>query len=248
MTSQDIIPDVMGPFHVVKGSHRGRPVFFAVADPQDVIQRHHMSGHFYERPELAKIRAAYRPGGLFFDFGANVGNHSLFAALILKAEVVPVEPNPVAAALLRANVLLNRVESQVELQWLGVGVSDAAGSGMAVQAPVHNLGAGRLVEGGELRLVVADDVVGDRPAAFIKIDTEGMELNVLRGLSKTIARDRPTIFVEVDDDNLEGFCDWIEINRYAILDRFKRYRRGENFLIVPEEHEEFMHLKDGVSL
>ncbi len=233
-------PIVMGPCHVIRGDHSGQPVFFAVDAPDDVIQRHHMAGRFYERPELKIIRGAFKQGGRFVDLGANVGNHSLFAALILRAsEVVPVEPNPMAFNLLRANMVLNRVDTRVDMRWLGFGVSDRASSGHSVAAPKGNLGGGRIGPGGgDVRLVTGDTVVGEKPADFIKIDTEGMEMQVLAGLAGTVARDRSVIFVEVDDENLEAFVTWLEAQDYLVANRHRRYKRGENFLIVPEERAE----------
>jgi Met-10+ like-protein len=53
-------------------------------------------GVFYEREEL-EIIATHFKGGTFVDIGANVGNHSIFAAKFLGAsKVIAFEPNPTA--------------------------------------------------------------------------------------------------------------------------------------------------------
>jgi methyltransferase FkbM-like protein len=67
---------------------------------------------------------------------------------------------------------------------------------------------------------------------FIKLDVEGMELDVLRGAEKFIESYRPTMFVEVDNQNAAGFNDWVASNGYRISERFRRYPQCENFLIV----------------
>ncbi|MEO0678151.1 MAG: FkbM family methyltransferase [Pseudomonadota bacterium] len=230
-------PDTFGPYTIVRGQYGRHPVVFAVDHPEDVIQRHHAQGRFYERPELAMIRKAFPANGRFIDIGANVGNHTLFAALVMNArEVVPVEPNARAYNILRANILINAVEDRVDAAWLGFGVGAEAAGGFSLRAPKSNLGAGRMVpEGGNIPVITGDHVVGDAPADFIKIDTEGMEMAVLAGLETTIARDRPAMFIESDDDEREAFLAWLEAHAYVILDTYKRYKVGENFLLVAEE-------------
>src|SRR5688500_7711411 len=56
-------------------------VKFFVANEGDHIQRFHLQGRFYEAEELELIGRYFR-NGVFVDIGANVGNHSLYAALI----------------------------------------------------------------------------------------------------------------------------------------------------------------------
>ena len=69
----------------------GPDVQFLVRSQSDYIQSHFLTGHFYSEPELKLIQQHYR-GGVFLDVGANVGNHSLFAAKVLNApRVIAVE-------------------------------------------------------------------------------------------------------------------------------------------------------------
>ena len=131
---------------VVSRRLNGVEVFFAVADPEDLIQRRHMRGQFYEPEELAIIAAHFRPGGVFLDVGANVGNHSVYVGAYLRpARIIVVEPNPPAIALLRINVRLNQLGGVVDERLLGCGFADRAMRGEAV-APPGNLGAARLRE------------------------------------------------------------------------------------------------------
>jgi len=217
-------PETFGPYKIVRGQWAKRDVLFAVDNPDDVIQRHHAKGVFYERPELGMIRRAFPKNGRFIDIGSNVGNHALFAALILRArDVVVVEPNKRAYDILRLNLLINGVAVQVDTRWLGYGISDVAAEGFAVRAPKKNLGGARMVAGeGRIPVVPGDVVVGADRADLIKVDTEGMEMAVLAGLSSTIARDRPTFFIESDDEDREAFLAWVEENNYVILDQYKR--------------------------
>jgi FkbM family methyltransferase len=208
-----------------------------VANPGDAIQKEHMAGRFYEPDELDIIRRHFRPGGVFLDIGSNVGNHAVFAALVLHAaRVVVIEPNPVAIAVLRANAALNRLEAVIDCRWLGVGLGAASAEGFGVRAGPMNLGGGRMVEGvGDLRILAGDEITGGDHVDFLKIDVEGMELDVLAGLAATIARCRPSIFIEVDDHNQAGFDTWVADHGYRIAARHKRYMRNENFMLVPQD-------------
>jgi hypothetical protein len=88
---------------------------------------------------------------------------------------------------------------------------------------------------GDIPAVPADRVIDDRTPGMIKIDVEGMEMQVLRSLKKTIARCAPRIFIEVDDENHEDFTAWVADNGYQSVERYKRYKRNENYLLVHRE-------------
>ncbi|MEX3015245.1 FkbM family methyltransferase [Gymnodinialimonas hymeniacidonis] len=238
---RDQKPVALGKFHIGCAFFDGRRVMFAVDNPNDEIQRHHLAGEFYEPEELDIIRKAFTPGTNFIDIGSNVGNHAVYVAMVLDAaKVVAFEPNPAAYEVLTANVVLNGLEDVVDLSWLGYGVSNQNSDGFGVEYWGGNLGGAKLVEldGGNISLRKADDMLGDVRADFVKIDVEGMELTVLEGLDATIARDRPTMFIEIDNVNRDGFLAWVENKSYRIVDTFQRYGSNENFLLAPSEKGE----------
>ncbi|WP_226688436.1 FkbM family methyltransferase [Ruegeria arenilitoris] len=222
---------------VVRARVHDRTVFFSVINPKDTIQKCHFGGAFYEVEELGMISEHFPVGGSFLDIGANVGNHSLYLALFLHASlVVPVEPNPVAAEILVSNLHLNGMESKVDFNWVGYGVSNEARSDLGVSWNARNLGGGKLIEQqGSIPVVPAAELVKDRSFDFIKIDVEGMEIAVLESLLPSLGQNRPVIFVEVDDKNATEFHELIATNGYEVVDQFRRYRVNENFLIKPSE-------------
>lgn len=215
----------------------GRDVTFTVADATDHIQSHHARGEFYEPEELDIIRQFCLFGSVFVDIGANVGNHSLFVGLYLRPErIIPFEVNPTAVAILTANLAANGLEPLCELDHLGLGLSDHRGRAGKVVAPAQNLGGARIRPGGAgaVKLRKGDAFLADRRVDFIKIDVEGMEMDVLRGLAATIAASKPRLFVEVDNVNRDAFLAWVDANRYLVVDRFQRYLANENFMLVSE--------------
>jgi hypothetical protein len=105
-----------------------------------------------------------------------------------------------------------------------------------LRTPKNNLGGTRVESGGgPVHLRVGDALFSGRPIDFIKIDVEGMEMRVLRGLKRVISEQRPNIFVEVQDYNQRPFEGFLNRNRYIIVARYRRYAVNENFMVVPVE-------------
>ena len=211
-----------------------RDVTFCVNMENDPIQRHHRKGTFYELKELRALGAIFPKGGLFVDIGANVGNHSVFAAQHLgAAKVIPFEPNPLAYDLLIQNVLVNALRDVVDLSLLGVGLSDRQSGGFAMEQRSRNLGGARMLAGqGELEVYRADDLLPDALPDMIKIDVEAMEMQVLAGLSGILERCRPVLLVEVDLENDEAFADWMAAAGYEVVRTYQRYKSNRNHIIA----------------
>lgn len=162
----------------------------------------------YERGVLAFLRDAAAlagPDAVFFDVGANVGQHSLFLAPRV-ARVHAFEPWDQARIRLERNLAVNNV-ANVVLHPFGLG--DASGEHPFFIPASANLGTGSFVPdvnanatGARLPVRRGDEVVAalaiDR-VDVIKIDTEGFEVKVLAGLAGTLARDRPVVVFELSE-------------------------------------------------
>lgn len=214
---------------------RGRQVTFCTDMEADPIQRKNRAGAFYETSDLYLLDAYFPKGGTFVDIGANIGNHSLYFALLLGAgRVIPFEPNPVCWRLLIQNVLVNGLWDRFDLSHLGVGLSDHAADGYGMEARARNVGAAAMMPGeGQIAVHRADMLLDGVRPDFIKIDVEGMEMAVLAGLSGLLARVRPNLFVEVGAENDAAFRDWVAGQHYQILLARQRYRKAANYLIGP---------------
>lgn len=219
----------------VEADIAGQQIRFFVHNPADVIQRHHAKGEFYEPEELALMSAYMQPGTRYLDVGANVGNHVIYLARCAGLRnLVVIEPNGPAQAVLRINLALNGLEDRVDAAFLGYGLSDRPGRAQ-MYSQQDNLGGAYCVDApdGPFELRTGDDLLGDRSFDFIKIDTEGMELRCLAGLKGLIGRCRPVLFVEVDNANVAGFRSWCEDKGYVVRKRFRRYLANENYLVTP---------------
>ncbi len=213
-----------------------KPVIFCTDMENDPIQRNHRRGNFYEAKELTGLKEIFPKGGTFVDIGANVGNHSLYAAMFLDAgRVVPIEPNPLAYRLLVQNVLVNRLQGVFDLSVLGVGLSDEETGGYAMQKKERNLGGAKMLSGkGDLQVFRGDTLLKDTYPDMIKIDVEGMEMSVLAGLSEVVAEHKPVLLVEVDNENEEAFMQWVADSGYDVTETVQRYRLNKNHLLKPK--------------
>lgn len=212
-----------------------KSVAFLVRNSDDAIQKNFLQGRFYAEDELNKIRENYT-GGTFLDVGANVGNHSLFAAIIMGApKVIAIEPNPNSYQILRCNIALNDLNSVIE--HFPIGLSCYDGRGALESEEENNLGHTviRNMDNGSIDLRAGDDLFRSEEIGFVKIDVEGMELDVLRGLHATIHRCRPPLMVEVDDTNSLEFFELIKNIGYDIESKSKVYKNNCYYLILPNQ-------------
>ena len=147
--------------------------------------------------------ALARPGQVFIDVGANQGYYTVkLGYLVGKAGAVfSFEPNPELYRFLFDNVSINGLASRVKTYCVAAG--DAPGQSV-LRFPYHNMGGGRVaipgntvtrqadgIDGGSCLVDIAriDDVLPVGTVAdLIKIDVEGYEPLVIRGMGETLAR------------------------------------------------------------
>lgn len=197
------------------------------------IERDQTRGDFFEAEELHALMRRVAPGSRIVDVGANTGNHTVFfAGPMQAASVLPFEPLPDVAAILRRAVAANHL-SNVDLSQLGIGLSDGPGRVNAVRSERGGLGASRLVDdpAGEIPVMRLDDALTNG-VDFLKIDVESMEMRVLAGAEATIARERPLIFIEIANDNTLAFFEWMTLRNYRV-ERIFSDKGHSNYLIAP---------------
>lgn len=183
-------------------------------------------------------RHVVRPNDLAFDIGANVGDRSA-ALLHIGARVVAVEPNPELATYLRAKYSyhprIQIVEAGVgaleEQRTLYVSSNSAISTLNADWVEAMNQRSGW--EDGrpqwnrpqQIRMTTLDALIREHGLpAFVKIDVEGFELQVLSGLTQPI----PALAFEITPE----FADPLVacINLLEALDHYEyNFSEGEGF-------------------
>lgn len=200
-----------------------------------VIEREQTRGAFFEQTELAYLVSRIAPGGTIVDVGANTGNHTAFFSRFANPKrVIPVEPAPHAILALTRTVAENSL-GNVDLSRLGVGAGAGRGTYDLELSEGGGLGATQLKprEDGAVQVYPLDELIDER-VAFIKIDVESMEMQVLEGAKTLISQYRPSIFIEIVDENIRPFLKWIDANGYRI-DKVFPDKAHANYFIMPDD-------------
>jgi precorrin-6B methylase 2 len=137
----------------------------------------------YESELSRAYRRLIARDALIYDIGANDGFTTLiFAQLAPDGHVYAFEPKPHGLVELERNLNANpALASRVTVAPVAVG---GASSSTSVDAFVAQ----------------------NRPPAFVKIDVDGSELDVLEGMSETLQAHAPALIVEVHSRELERRC------------------------------------------
>jgi FkbM family methyltransferase len=189
--------------------HEGREFSIRGFSEEDLLfKRWQRSGRFYELDLLTGIRSIAKEG-VFIDAGAHVGNHSIFFNAFCKCTtLVAVEPGASSYSLLSENLKANFPGEQDWIKAVRF-ILDEIGVGSKSLADIDNSNtASRSVvcNGNEkcdcitIDQLIENLGIAGSPVSCLKIDTEGMELQVLRGSRETIERWRPIVAAEASSD------------------------------------------------
>jgi FkbM family methyltransferase len=145
-----------------------------------------------------------RPGTCAVDVGANLGIHALVLAACVgdSGKVHAFEPVPSICARMEENLKLNGV-TNVELHQEALG--SVSGDVVFDANPADfNVGKGRVTPQGDITVPIGtiDDRLGGltQPVSVVKIDTEGHELEVLKGAGDLLNKHRPAMLMELNPE------------------------------------------------
>ena len=174
------------------------------------------------------VQEAFRrllgPGDVLYDVGANIGFFSLVGARLVEpgGRVYAFDPVPENAEAVRVNAALNGIGNVTVLERAA-----GAARGRDRLLRVEDLSWSQLesqgwhpktVDAVEVEVVPIDELVASgevQPPTLVKIDVEGAELDVVRGMAQTIERHRPAIVCELHD-TAAGFVELMESHGYSV--------------------------------
>jgi len=157
----------------------------------------------FEEKAIMQCAQFIRPDGMVIDVGANIGLHAVRFAQVAKAgKVICFEPARSTFA-----YLLQNVKDVPNVVPLNIALSDSNGlqnffvaadnafSGLkdTKRKPILRQEAVACFAGD----AILQQLVQDQRVDLVKIDVEGLETQVLRGMKEFIARHRPVIFCEI---------------------------------------------------
>lgn len=206
---------------------------FSISMPYDSIQAHQLAGKFYESDELEYLRKTLKPGLAIADIGAHVGNHSTYLwQYLMPRSLIPFECNKDIINILKQNIGLNSMHD-VNLSHLGIGIGHDNYRARIFSPDIRNSDNTKLIADNSGDIEVHPlDALPCGPLEFLKIDVEGMELDVLAGAKNIIRDNRPDIMIDIDDFLLPAFKCWLNDNHYIIRKIFSHPGHA-NFYVVP---------------
>jgi FkbM family methyltransferase len=157
----------------------------------------------HEERETKFIECTVKPGMIVADIGANVGILTLAMARAVgeAGAVYSFEPEPANLALLQRNIERNGYAERVHV--VDKAVAESGGSATLYVAN-HNKGEHSIIdgvvagsEGVNVQTICLDDFfaeIGARPD-FVKIDVQGAEMRVLRGMERMMREGFPQVIL-----------------------------------------------------
>jgi FkbM family methyltransferase len=194
----------LGKEKILEFEYDGTPVkLFLPTGPIDLIQRDILWKRTFFHPESLEMIRALMPmdGERILDIGAYIGNHTVYFAKICgAAEVESFEPVRSSFRALERNAKLNNVNAKLHNFGLGAAAGEAR-----VNLVETNAGGSALQHfaGGGVRVAPLDSL-DLAPFRAMKIDVEGMAVEVLQGARRTIETHWPSIVVEAFPHEFEA--------------------------------------------
>lgn len=195
----------------------------------------------YEPDVFGAIINMLPENGTIVDVGANWGHHSFFAAMEKNATVFSFEPNPTVYRDLADIRVDLKLENSVHIYNCGLSSADTnftltqIGFESGVGSVSESFVTDRLLLKNWLSKILEKPIkhivhcktldkilINEKKRIdLIKLDCEGVELEVLRGATKTIIKDRPNIVFELhtdeNADNYKCFKDFFFDLNYSLF-------------------------------
>jgi FkbM family methyltransferase len=194
----------------------------------------------WAKAESDLFASILRPGAVVLDVGANIGVHTVFFSKAVGpgGQVVAFEPQRLVYQSLCANLAINSL-TNVDALNVGVGASCGALSLPRLDYTTgQNFGGISLAadQNGDEVSVATLDSLGLSSVYFIKVDVEGMELEVLRGGEALITNSRPILYVEnAEESRSHALIEYLLSIDYHLYWHFSPFFTADNYLGVAED-------------
>ena len=175
-----------------------------------------------EEPEYALLSSLLDEGDWAIDVGANIGHYTKrMSDLVGQAgRVIAFEPVVDTFSLLAANV--QNCEFQ-NVTLLNAAASDATGLA-SISIPHFENGTLNYYEasinhedqGLSVMTMAIDSLQLNLPVRLVKIDAEGHELSVLKGMHQLLKREKPVLIVEVSSHEVHSFIESFGYSRETL--------------------------------
>lgn len=199
-------------------------IYISITDPNEFIQKQLILNGAYEKEINNLLKLLLDSNTVFFDVGANIGVHSLFAAR--KANFVySFEPVPQLVNIFRRNIRINRLSN---IKVFNCALADYCHETYFYIAKRKDFGSHSLLTGVmadsitkiKVQVDIFDDFFfkySDGRRSIVKIDVEGAESLVLKGCSRSFRAWPKPIFIFETGDRL---ADQLGESAKSVINKF----------------------------
>jgi FkbM family methyltransferase len=181
----------------------------------------------HEFNDMAFLLHFLRHEDVFFDIGANVGSYTLLASGIIKAKSIAIEPIASTFYILKKNIELNKLNNVASIINAGAGgqegvltFSSDEGAGNHVIS-IRDVNKNNTIQ---VSVITIDSLLDTLKPALIKIDVEGYETEVLKGMIETLALSSlKAIIIELNGSGARYGYNEDDIHRLLLQNNFNPY-------------------------
>lgn len=204
-------------------------------DPYEYLGRTVLTTGTWGKVNDRVMASVLSDGSVFVDVGAHIGYYTLQASKLVghSGTVIAVEPNPPTAAALRRNIALNGFTN---IKMHEVACTDKptrlrlfAAPGMYSMWSSLSARTASVEQGIEVTGIKLDSILNSERLQrldLVKIDVEGAEMLVLRGMNDSLIAFHPKLILELKADALSNLGSSLE-EVFAWLHE-RGYSRAEN--------------------
>lgn len=191
--------------------------------------------NYFERDICNLLYKKLKKGSIYVDVGVNIGYLSIIASKIIgnKGKVIAYEPVSTTYKIANRNIKLNLDVNNIDLRKKAIGSKKGKldiffNETEHAKSSFYNSYEGSRKE--SVNVVTLDDDLKSIKVDFVKIDVEGFELEVFKGMKKLLKRDKPQVVFEYFPKYyIQNFKDWKKVTR----EMFKIFKdEGYTFSIV----------------
>lgn len=190
------------------------------------MEKYRMETFWDKEPEMIEWIKSFEPQNTFFDIGANIGIYSLYAAsLYPEMKIFAFEPVRCNFIRLMQNIELNDFKNITAFPF-GAGNRNSIKQISLISKEIGHSGSQIANQGDYDILVITIDTMNLWKIFpnYIKIDIDGLELQVLQGALDVISDKIPdSILIEINKDS-EDIIYALDMNGYTINNRFNKLK------------------------
>ena len=179
----------------------------------------------HEFEDMAFVLHFLRPTDMFVDIGANVGSYTILGASEAGAKTISFEPIPETFEILESNIIINKINDRVNALNIGLGASKGSLAFTKLQGPVNHVATSNETDTINVPVEIFDSIVSIDQPTLIKIDVEGFETEVLKGMSIALeSNSLKALIIELNGSGKRYGYDEDDIHKKLLQCGFKPFR------------------------